>query len=104
MDVRANINYRNKTATVSCPSKTSVTYTIRPAPGGFIFYEIVQDVGSVPKELSGKYSGLDVAVDMLKHHIRHMKQTQTSKNEELAELRAKRKGAQKNAKDDAKGS
>ena len=104
MDVEVNINYDKKTATVRCPSKTKVTYTVRTAPGGFIFYEIAQDSGSVPKELAGKYSSLDVAVQMLKHHLTHMKQTQHAKNEELADLRAKRKGELKNAKDDAEGS
>lgn len=105
VDVEVEINYDKKTATVRCPSKTKVTYTIRTAPGGFIFYEIAQDSGSVPKELAGKYSSLDVAVKMLKHHLTHMKQTQYAKNEELAERRAKRKEELTNAtRDDAEGS
>lgn len=91
--VVADINYDMKTAKVSCPEKTKAEYTIRTAPGGFIFYEIAVNTNRLPQELSGRYSSLDVAVKAVTKYIENMPKTQAVVREVKAAKREERKNA-----------
>ena len=91
--VDVDIDYNQKKAIVKCPDKTKATYTISPAPGGFIFYKIDVDTGAVNKDLAGRYSGLDVAVKMLTKHLNDMPKTMTVRRDENNKARKERKNA-----------
>lgn len=91
--VDVDLNYELKTARVKCPEKTKAEYTIRTAPGGFIFYEIAVNTNRLPAELSGRYSGLDVAVKAVTKYIENMPKTSAVVREEKAAKREERKNA-----------
>lgn len=43
-------------------------FNVVPAVGGFVFYEVKSVSGQVPKELSGKYTRIDDAVDAVRRY------------------------------------
>lgn len=77
--VDAEVNYEKKTALVSCPTKSKSSFKIKTAPGGFIFYEVSATTGKVPEELSGRFSGLDVAVKAVTKHYELMPKSKAVK-------------------------
>ena len=79
--VDAEINYDLKTAKVVCPTKSKAEFTVRTAPGGYIFYEVGISKGSIPQELSGRFSGLDVAVKAVSKYLEHIPVSKTVKVE-----------------------
>lgn len=99
--VNAKIDYRNKVAEIECPEKTKTKYTIRTAPGGFIFYEVHVNTNRVPQELAGKYTGLDVAVAAVTKYIENMPMTAAVSREVKA---AKREESKNATADHAEGS
>lgn len=94
MDVKKN--YDKKTATVSDKTKNKTVYTVSVAPGGFIFYNIKPSVGSLPAELSGRYSSLDKAVDAVSRYLELSEPTVTAGIEQ-AVARNKKGRAKENA-------
>lgn len=99
--VDVEINYDKKTAKVKCPEKTKAEYLIRTAPGGFIFYEVLVNTNRVPRELAGKYTGLDVAIEAVTKYIENMPMTTAVMREVKA---AKREESKNAAADHAEGS
>lgn len=48
---------------VMTSDKFKATYTVRPTVGGFIFYEIVVDTGSLPAALASMYTNPKRAIE-----------------------------------------
>lgn len=99
--VDVDINWDKKTASVACPTKSKATYTVATAPGGYIFYEVGISKGSVPKELQGKYSGLEVAVKAISKYLEHK---ETSKIIKVENNRKRAKEFKDAAADHTEGS
>jgi hypothetical protein len=103
-EVEFDISYEKKTSIITCPSKTKAVYTVSPAPGGYIFYQVTANVGAVADELSGKFTSIDNANKAVAAYLTGMKQSIGARRDEtLARLEKQR--AQKNAaKNDSEGS
>jgi len=110
--VDAEINYDKKTATVTDPTKIKSNFIITTAPGGYIFYQVNVDKGSVPEELSGKYSGLDVAVKAVSKYLENKAPSVSVKRDKKAadrkaheeKMKAKAKELENGTADHAEGS
>lgn len=84
-------NFGYPTISYACPSKTKATYSIVKSNDGFAFLEIKTDVGSLPKELQGKYSREANAERAIVMYLRNMKPSPTVRRDENAAERAAKK-------------
>lgn len=90
VDVERKLDPEGKEILVVTTPKTNCTYYIQKSVDGFTFYDILVDHGSVPKGLSGKYTGPDNALKALTKHIHQMKDTATVKRDKYQAERKKR--------------
>lgn len=63
-----------------------------------MFFSVRVTVGQVPKELSGKYSTLEKAIEAVNDYVRTAKETFAVKSDRLHEDRQQRKHAESNSK------
>jgi|TARA_R110001606_G_scaffold397639_2_gene574723 hypothetical protein len=91
VEVKFVVEYEKKLSTATCPSKSNAVLTVSPAAGGFIFYQIKSDVGSVAEELSGMFTGVDKANAAIQTYYNNSRQTNASGEAEVMERIAKRK-------------
>lgn len=61
---------------------------------GFIFFEVKVEVGSVPAELSGKYSSMLKAKEAVALYLHNVKETIAARRENFAKEREERKARQ----------
>jgi hypothetical protein len=73
-------------------------FLVAPSVGGFVFYSVTSTGGSLPKELSGKYTRMDDAVKAVKRYeLKHKGTPQKQrdvKREERNAAKAKRDSTQ----------
>ena len=91
--------------TCICKSdKSVVPLTIQKSRDGFIFFEVVMSVGSLPEELKGRFSNMPSAKEAVAQYFRTKKETPTARRENFGkeyEARKKVKDAAKsNSEDD----
>lgn len=91
--------------TCICKSdKSVVPLTIQKSRDGFIFFEVVTSVGSLPEELKGRFSNMPSAKEAVAQYFRTKKETPTARRENFGreyEARKKVKDAAKsNSEDD----
>jgi len=86
-----------------CPEKMVTALTIRKDSSGFIFFEIVPDIGPTPAELSGKYSSIPKAKEAVEFYLRNKKETEAARRENFAREREERKALKNAAKSLPKG-
>lgn len=91
VEVNFVVEYEKKLSTATCPSKSKAVLTVSPAAGGFIFYHITSDVGSVAEELSGRFTGVDKANAAIQAYYNNSRQTTASGEAEVMERIVKRK-------------
>lgn len=91
-------NPMEQTCVCRCPSKMLSPLTIRKDRSGYIFFEVVVEKGSVPRELSGKYSSMLKAKEAVSHYFRNMDETAAVRRENFAKEREERKASQNAAK------
>lgn len=63
-----------------------------------MFFSVRTTKGSTPKELSGKYSSLEKAIEAVEHYVRTAKETFAVKSDRLHEERQQRKHAEPQSK------
>jgi predicted aldo/keto reductase-like oxidoreductase len=103
-EVEFDISYEKKTSIVTCPSKTKAVFTVSPAPGGYIFYQITANVGAVADELSGKFTSIDNANKAIAAYLAGMKQSVGARRDEIHTRLEKQKVQKNAAKNDSEGS
>jgi hypothetical protein len=57
-----------KPVSVVSSDKFKQTFTVEPVIGGYIFYKITPSTGKCPKELSGNYTTMKMALKALTHY------------------------------------
>ena len=93
--------YRDKQMCVCTTEKLKTKVIIQKAKGGNIFFEFFFEKGSLPKELSGRYTSIKKAQQALEKYLRKKPKSKTVLRDERAELREKERNA---AKSESKGS
>lgn len=63
-----------------------------------LFFSIKTTKGAIPKELSGKYTNLEKAIEAVEQFVRNSKETFAVRSERLHEERQQRKHAEPNSK------
>ena len=63
-----------------------------------MFFSIKTNKGTLPNELSGKYSSLEKAVEAVEHYVKTAKETFAVKSDRLHEDRQQRKHAESQSK------
>lgn len=66
-------------------------FIVRPAPGGFILYEVAVTKGNIPNELSGYYTSMKHGVQAVKKYIEDSKPSKTVQRDKRSANRAKQK-------------
>ena len=67
---------------------------------GYSFFRVKFEKGSVPSELSGRYSSLDKGKEAVEHYLRNKVKTKTVQRNEYADQREKeRNGSKSESKD-----
>lgn len=69
--------------------------------GGFIFFKVKFEKGSVPEELSGRYSTLEKGKQAVETYLRNKPKSKAVQRNEYADKREKERNA---AKSESKGS
>ena len=95
-EVPTTVNERPRIKITS--DKFNSGFLVAPSVGGFVFYSISSTGGSLPKELSGRYTRMDDAVKAVERYERSHKGTQQKqrdvKREERDAAKAKRDSKQ----------
>jgi len=73
--------------------KGSQVWTIRPTFDGFVFYEIVQDKGTLPDALRGKFTRPKEALDTVLRYEKNMQVSRAKKRDEYQKTREERKAS-----------
>ena len=63
-----------------------------------MFFSVTATKGSVPKELAGKYTSLEKAVEAVNQYVKNTKETFAVRSEKLHEERQQRKHAEPHSK------
>lgn len=96
VDVNFDTNYDKKVSVATCPEKSKATFTIQTAPGGFIFYRVISDLGKVPEDLAGKFTSIEKAQAAIRTYFNNMKPSNGVRRDEVR-ARIEQKKAEKNA-------
>lgn len=64
---------------------------IQKSEDGFIFFEVKMTKGSVPEELSGRYSSLKTAKKAVVNYLHNKKESKAARRENFAKEREERK-------------
>ena len=96
VDVNFETNYDKKVSVATCPEKSKATFTIQTAPGGFIFYRVISDLGRVPEDLAGKFTSIENAQRAIRTYFNNMKPSTGVRRDEVR-ARIEQKKAEKNA-------
>lgn len=89
MAVEFHVDYDKLTA--ECVSdKLILPYYITKDIGGFAFFRFRVGKGDVPKELSGRYSSLQTAMNAFEQYETKIQKSKSLKRQEFAEAREKR--------------
>lgn len=75
--------------------KFKATFTVQPCMGGYVFYEIVTNVASLPDELKGKYTRMKEAVSAIERYERKHPGTKSVQLDKKREEWKKQDGAAK---------
>ena len=87
------------TQTCVCKSEKMVSpLTIRKSLGGYIFFEVTTEKGSLPEELKGKYSSMAKAKVAVDKYFRTKKETVAARRENFHQEREERKKVKDAAK------
>ena len=62
---------------------------------GYSFFRVKFEKGSVPSELSGRYSSLDKGKEAVEHYLRNKVKTKTVQRNEYADQREKERNGSK---------
>lgn len=62
---------------------------------GYSFFRVKFEKGSVPSELSGRYSSLDKGKEAVEHYLRNKVKTRTVQRNEYADQREKERNGSK---------
>ena len=62
---------------------------------GYSFFKVKFEKGSVPSELSGRYSSLDKGKEAVEHYLRNKVKTKTVQRNEYADQREKERNGSK---------
>ncbi len=101
------VDFFHDTENQRCVCKTDKLkseITIEKELGGYRFFIITVNVGSVPNELSGRYSSIPKAQKAVSDYLRNKSKSATIKRDEYAENFMKRKKVKDAAKSKSKSS
>ncbi len=101
------VDFFHDTENQRCVCKTDKLkseITIQKELGGYRFFVITVNNGSVPAELSGRYSSIPQAQKAVEHYLRNKSKSSTIKRDEYAEDFLKRKKVRDAAEPKSKSS
>ena len=68
---------------------------VQKEESGYSFFRVRFEKGSVPSELSGRYSSLDKGKEAVEHYLRNKVKTKTVQRNEYADQREKERNGSK---------
>ena len=68
---------------------------VQKEESGYSFFRVRFEKGSVPSELSGRYSSLDKGKEAVEHYLRNKLKTKTVQRNEYADQREKERNGSK---------
>jgi len=92
------VDVEKQTAVISSP-KSKTDYVIYKPRDQTAFFKVRTTVGSLPSELSGHYSTLNKAIQLVSHYVEHSKETFAVRSDRLDKERKERHAAKSNSKD-----
>jgi len=101
------VEFFHDTQNQTCVCKTdkmTTPITISKEIGGYCFFVITFEKGSVPVELSGRYSSIPKAQAAVEKYLRNKRKSATVRRNEFSEDFDKRKKVKDAAKSKSKGS
>lgn len=100
------IEFDEDTANQRCvvtSDKLVTKIIIEKSKDGFIFFDVKMEAGTIPAELSGRYSSLKTAKKAVETYLRNKKESTAARRENFAKAREERK-KQNASENNAKGS
>ena len=101
------VEFTHDTANQRCVCKTekmSTNIIIEKETGGYRFFIVKFEVGSVPQELSGRYTSIQQAQVGVEKYLRNKTQSASVRRKEFGDAYEKRKKAKDAAKSKSKSS
>jgi hypothetical protein len=84
----------NQRCVIKSDKMVSEVY-VQKEESGYSFFRVRFEKGSVPSELSGRYSSLDKGKEAVEHYLRNKVKTKTVQRNEYADQREKERNGSK---------
>ena len=99
--IEIDIDTVNQNCVIKSDKMVSEIY-VSKEESGYSFFRVKFEKGSVPSELSGRYSSLQKGKEAVEHYLRNKVKTKTVQRNEYADQREKERNGSKHKSESSK--